>query len=933
MRKRSAAPAASDATSPIMGRKVLLAVVCFLAISKSSADAKINSIKIEDSVGEATSPRLYRKIPDGVYASTSPYAAFSFQIPSFASSPRITHIGPIKQASTLVEKTHGFLKDSYGNKFVGSPQASAYRTAFPQQYVQLQELPAHLAQPLVSAAPTFQYRQVTPHFFGPPQFKVQALQTASPSTANRYAINQPYSFSESFRTLASTPRHHYPTNNKANYADSRETEQHQNQKNVEKSQHVEQIPNAHNKETNGPAPKAQKAIAASASVNKGKKAVINIETKPVVPLLDLTLLEPLTFDNPLVPQVQHFLPRIASVTYQKLPELNVKEIKTQMKEFMIQNTKSYDSGVIEGKPKIYSSKERHPAPRKEKEETTDENDPPRDVPNGEPEILYEIRSPNYKETYQEKVLSYNKQTQTEPVHHSYNEKTEKKPVVYNYVRTSKQPLKVQNVNYDSNDDNPKHLIYNFKPEEIVENKHAENHSPQQNESEDSSDDSGEDKEQSHQRQQNHGQGPERETPHHQEKLEHREQEPKDDVEFVHHNNHQNTPQQSIQAKHPPAENLNPDIEPGITEYEEDIRILPTPKEYDTIKVDPNQHIQHGHVHVNQNSEEPQDRPHNRPHTRPDDSSDESPDDSPRDSPHNLPQSHERSHQPSEEHVHEKSKQIIIKEEIPENGNQNNQELNEEVAENDDKSEEHFEKAYKNAAYGFPSYESNSRDNEKEIYNPETYGKSQYHTDYDVEHTPFQQYQEAGDEYPKSTRSNYKDVRDKTKENYYLDYAINKPKSVENRFRQKENYYKAYMKQKPHYLNDEREGDEKERAKYIAAPAYEYHGSAQKPKQYFAKYQAAPSKVYEYDYSKEAPKDNSAHATRPHQRFKTYTQFVEPQFQYGFEPSALPRLLDSELAAMASNHSPESEKPGMRKKLYKENWYIKQTSTNGRKAAS
>lgn len=246
-----------------------------------------------------------------------------------------------------------------------------------------------------------------------------------------------------------------------------------------------------------------------------------------------------------------------------------------------------------------------------------------------------------------------------------------------------------------------------------------------------------------------------------------------------------------------------------------------------------------------------------------------------------------------------------------------------INQGDDDNEEDFEKAYKEAAIGFPAYERNTNI-EKDIYNPDSYGAPKYKDDDDFKHSPFQQYQEEGDEFPKSARLTYKDGKDNLKEDYFLDYTVHQPESYLDMHKSKVAYYKMFKKQKPkYYFGLAPEHKQKKSEKKLAADLFGYN-TYQKPKQisYFANLKQAPN--FEYNYAKEIPKDSFAYASSG--PIKTKTLFVEPQFQYGFEPSSLPRLLDSELSAMATNNSPESEKPGTRKKIYQETFHIKKTST-------
>ncbi|XP_012545857.2 uncharacterized protein LOC105841638 [Bombyx mori] len=903
-----------------MGRQAFFAVWCLLAFVEALCDSTSAKSVAKDNISAESAPRLYRNVPVGVYASATPYGSYSIPV-KFVSAPRTaaSRLVPVKEAYQ-----NAYLKDSYGNRFIGSPQSLPYKTTYPQQFVQLQELPAHLSQPIVAAAPSYQYRQPTP-------FIVNSHYTLPlQQVAHRFGSSQPYAFGENIKTLApnapaTTQSQSHPTaqqqstSHKAVYANT-QSQDNYNVRNGPKYQRLQQgLKDAEviRSELNSAQDNAQNDKAklqdvpaketAITTVVNGQKTVINLDTKPVLPLLDLSLLEPLTFANPLVPQVQHFLPRINQATYVKLPKPEITENKNYQKEFMIQKTKSYDSGLIKGKPQKLSPKNKVKRPQPE-----DDTDIQRDVPhtptvtvkdtsNASPEISYEINSPNYKETYKEKAVSYNKETNSEPVHYTYGSNTAKKPVHYSYSHSSNEPAKIKKVYYHSSNGEPKQLIYKFNSEEQNkeqngEEKEKSQEAPSQH-AENSSGEShfdGSEKESSEEQHEDDEAVQQNSKHLHPEHREEYHEPPSEQYKKEQHNKqpqYHSRPHATVQN----AEQFHP-----VTHYEENIQLIP-PNKLGHIKVDPGQHVQQQPPQP-QNQSPPQNFDHPIIHER----------------PHNVPQ-----------HIHEKTRKVIIQEETPEEMHSIHEQMKAEMIDHEENNEEDFEKAYKDAAFGFPAYERHSDDVEKDIYNPEIYGIPRDHSNFEIEHVPFQQYQDHGDEFPKTTRVNYKDARDKTKEDYYLDYSISRPQSLTDRYRNKVDYYKLYKNQKPekYTVYDTDKNQEKQSSKYTVVPYVFGTVEDQKPKQTFAKYQAKPL-VYEYDYSKAAPRDNSAYASQPYQNYKSKTLFVEPQFQYGFEPIAIPRLLDSELAAMASNNRPESEKPGMRKKIYKENFYIKKTSTLG-----
>ncbi|XP_035442557.2 uncharacterized protein LOC118270885 [Spodoptera frugiperda] len=1022
-----------------MGRKTILAAVCWLTLSQVLCDK--NSQSVADNVSAESAPRLYGNVPVGVYASAAPYAAYSFHLPQFVAAPKTaaSQVAAVKQ-KPVNQNINTYLMDSYGNRYFETPQQLPYKSAFSQQYVSLQPtLPEHLAQPLVAASPNFQFQQSGPQvFFGAP-IRVSSLQTPTPTPLNQFPSFGRLVYADKVQSLApSSISHNYgfkiPTaqqqssNNKAVFSNTESHEQHGNLKDEPKFQRQQQIPQiivgkpkSENKQATSPAtasetkfqriheipkevrghtqfqrlqehpgaakehtsegaqessthqggnPHSHNAQIQSAPTKQatftyvndinGKKSVVKVQSEPI-PLLDLTLLEPLTFKNPLVPQVQHFLPRINQATYTKLPQANLDGVKNYQKEFMIQKTMSYDSRNANEKPQKNVKKEKKPtnkhnkknnAPKKTHHETLDEA----------PEIVYEINGPGHKETIIEKAISYNKETQPEPVHYSYGSKTENEPVTYSYSRSSKDPGQLKQVRYYGNGQGPSQLIYNFKPEELHEEEHVHKNVPN------SESNSHEDSAQQSEDYKDHPKSSEEydEVPHKEQNHYRRPSQPSNDEPQEHRSNadsshYNNGP---IQQK----EHYN--VDPVVQEYEEDIRLLANAQ----IKVDPTQHVPHAdsehHARApqqEQESEAPHQHHHSSPqkqshhhYSSPQSESQNAPSPhnngelnhhhlpSPQKQPHSSPppQSHihfsspqHESHNAPAAHIHEKSKRIIIHDETPDGRHMHQEQMKAEVFDREENNEEDFEKAYKNAAFGFPAYSKEALEaEEKDIFDPESYGVPPDHVEYNIENTPFQQYQEEGDEFPKEARARYKDSRDKMKEGYYTDYSISKPESLLDRYQNKLGYYKLYKQQKPDYYVADGDDDDKKKqkqkfAQYSVAPTFGYNSkNEEKAKSYYG-HQKPKQQLYEYDYSEGKPRDNSAFASRPYQRYRTKTNFVEPQFQYGFEPISIPKLLDSELAAMASVHRPESEKPGMRKKVYKENWYIKKTSTAGGVPAS
>ncbi|XP_028160920.1 putative uncharacterized protein DDB_G0291608 [Ostrinia furnacalis] len=984
------------------------ALCCWLTLSgiHEATGKTVNNLVVKDTVSAESAPRLYRNVPLGVYASAAPYAAYSFHLPAFIAAPKAaaSRVVPVKEQLVL-HNVNGYLRDSYGNKYVDTPQTAAYKTAFPQQFLPLQELPAHLSQPLLAAP---QSKQTAPHYFVGSPYRFQVANNAPTSSFGGYS--QPFAFAQNFGSLAPSQAHTHahaapshtqaltaqqqPSSNSAVYANSQTAQQHQvnqykNPQNEVKFQrlehhlegnHAETAHSAENSQENKAQIQAAPAKTSVTAIVNGKKTVISLDTKPPVPLLDLSLLEPLTFANPLVPQVQHFLPRINEATYHKLPEFNVNEAKQHKKDIVVQKTKSYDSG---------KSKHRNDGPKKKTKQPSSHSDnhhkshpvnptiTVKGTPNKSPEFSYEIKSPNYKETYKEENISYNKATASDPVNYSYDKKTQsepisysyqkteqKEPVHYNFVHTSKEPVQIKQVNYQVTSQGPKQLIYTFKPEEQNrEHNHAESDDGGSSEDGGSAEESDNDApppsnpQNSHNNQPHHSE-PSKPTPYPQNNFNNQphynepsrptynfvplgpesqfrpqghvvyyspnqavRQHKSNDIithrsngniqlvpnEEVRYEEHQEAPQRNSQHAKGPAQHTEAEYHP-TPEYEEDIKIVPSEAPSDEFLKQiesynkpppPLTSLEQYQKFVEQQT---------------------------RAQPTQPPQQYSS----AAPVVLEKAKRIIIQEESPEEMHSHHEQIKAEMVDHEDNNEEDFEKAYKNAAFGFDAFEKKAADIEKDIYSPSSYGfsPSSDQGDFEVEKTPFQEYQAEGDSFPKSSRANYKDARDSTKEDYYLDYSVNRPESLADRYQNKANYYKLYQSQKPEkYFAGDQDKKKKKSEKYTVAPSFDF--APEKKQNYFAQYKAEPIK-YEYNFGKEAPRDSSAHASRPYQRLKSKTHFVEPQFQYGFEPIGLPRLLDSELAAMASNDSPESEKPGMRKKIYKENWYIKKTSTSGGK---
>lgn len=1008
-----------------------LVVACLGTVSASG---------IKDNANAAGAPRLYRNAPLGIYASAAPHGAFTFQVPSIALKP--TQLIPVNQESLVIEKSNGYLKDSYGNRFLAPSQSVAYKTTFPQQFVQLQHLPDHLAQPL-SATPSYHFPQGPPQAFFSSQYRLPSVDAVT-SPLTRYGVTHPFAYAGGVKSLTPASDQQFQfvspvaqqaanSNNQVIYG----TQSYSPAHNEQKFQRLEEKPAAHHHNENLEAPR-QPQVAQSIksqvqtpvrhtvkTTHNGKDTVVQIETKPPLPLLDLSLLEPLTFANPIVPQVQHYLPKINAVTYKELHPADVDEVKKHNNEFVVQKTKSYDSGIIKGKPQSDAPKKKQKTPPKK--DTTvhvhyeKKSEKPSIKVKGKPndaEYSYEIQSPNYKETYNEQVVSYNKETKNDPITYTYQKETQKEPVTYSFSHSSKDPGQTQKVQYVKKDPVSNHLVYQFQPAEQNVKHNDGHHSSPEPESDDSGESDSDDEapsydhahydthhdkpSHSHQATPSHSHHSHPSTPsQHSHKPTHSHSSQSHHPSTHSHNpahshssqsHHPSThshSHSSSQSHHPSTQSHDPTHSHSASQSHH-----PTTHSHSSGHAHPSPHPSTSQSHHSTPHSHSADHVHPSPHphyatghpathshqSQPQHSNDEQQSHNPQQAYYTVtqkspqyynhpeltplhefmenlrfipsytnaairvdpnqhvqkqpgsPQYYIQQKTPgarseaqltSEPVIYEKSKKIIIQEESPDEVHSHQEKLTAQMVGKEENNEEDFEKSYKEAAYGFPAYDRDSRESEDDIYNPESYGEPQNSEEDTGKH--FEEYQEEGDEFPKFARLGYKDSRDKTKESYFQDYSIQKPESMTDRYQSKINYYKMFLKHKPEKLRHSGNSDKnKELAKYTVAPSFFDSAPKQKSKQ-SAAYKAAPT--FEYDYLKDS-RDSSAHASRPSLRFKSRTHFVEPQFQYGFEPIAIPRL-DSELDTMASNLSPESEKPGTRKKVYKENWYIKKTSTSSK----
>lgn len=885
------------------------------------------------------------------------------------------------------------LKDSYGNRFVESkqsPQVVSFKP-FPQQYVPLQELPPHFAQPL--AAPSFPgLKQIhAPQIILGSQYKIpiQNLQQSAPKQQTQYQFPQGSYYAGTLKSLAPHPvahtqfrspfvqlsapgqsyNHlpafsygqlpapfHYGTNvihdqrgatptptaqqqsssNEAVYANAhseeyqpedgpkfqRDESPQEESSEEEQQQHARPIVH-HTDKLKQKVPIRETTVT---SYHNGVKASVNLKTKPPLPLLDISLLEPLTFDNPLVPQHQHFLPKISQATYHKLPGYNANASK---KHKPVHKTKSYDDETPKIKPRKVGPKKKQGFPRVQVQnvyydEVASASTVRPIIANESPEITYEIDTPTHKETYKEQTINYNKETKSEPVHITYGSQKTDAPVHYTYTHSSKEPVHIKEVHYEGKGEGPKHIVNKINSDEHKdERKHHQ--------SEDSGEPSEEDGPLRHYHSDHHDNDHNINHHNNYEHKHHHKEHPEKQNHHDNRNQHNESPKQSHQQKpehreeeyhhHSPSIGSQkqdvPEFKPiqyytktssgifrPINEYEEEIRIAAP------IKVNPNQHVQ---TRTEPRPQSPSQQQHSH-------SSGSQPS-----SPQHNSQSHQTHHAPTA-HVHDKTKSVTIQEETPEPSQHNKG-----IFGHDEDNEKEFEQAYKNAAFGFPAY-GKSTDIEKDFYTPVSYEPTQH--SFDPKNSPFEQYHSQSDNFPKSVRVSYKDLMEKMKDDYFTDLSISKPENLADYYKKKTDYYKLYKNQKPEkYIafNDAGQNKQKTNEKYTVPYSF-YPTQDMTMKQLMTQYKATPF-VQEIDYSKAFPRDNSAHSTQPLHRYKSNTYFVEPQFQYGFEPVSIPRLLDSELATMASNNSPESEKPGTRKKFYKENFYIKKTSTSDPGSAS
>lgn len=988
--------------------QVLITAVCWLALCEAlEVKRQVNSSLVLDNESAESAPPLYARSGRtvGVYASNSPYGVYSYNAPNVINGPVTagSQVAPVSVSDSFSKGSNGYfksLRDSYG-KFLATPQAVAFKAAFPQQFLPIQALPAHLSQPLAAATtPNLQYKPFAQNYFFGTPYKVpsQFSHSAIPTPLTQLGFTKPPVYPGIIKNVSpvssyfpgnnefprfATVQQQQATGSKSFYANAPDIKQKPQSHNVASAHgSTHKLRENKDKEQIQAAP-AQTSVTA---IVNGKRTVVTLETKPPIPQLDISLLEPLTFANPVVPQVQHFLPKLDSATYAKLPVYNIQHSSKKHKDVPVQRINVYNNEPEQTKLKKTSNKKKTPQQNvSTKPQIVVNNENP-----DEQEFSYEIDMPNHKETYNEQVVTYKKQTDPEPVTYSYNKQSQSEPENYSYSHSSKEPLKVTHVEYGDNE-SPKHLVYTLSPEEHEEENDAEMYHRQPEPSTESNDDEepvvqrqytrydGENKKhvedndeysKRHEdyddgelpKQFTHNESPDgpsygssyqdlpqhhstQQTPghvyysgnqhstspqHHKNRHVHHSHSP---AHYHHHNHHHSTertsnpiqntesPRQSLEGEHrgqeykqQPKQELQHEVTNNIKstpdyysqpltvavqnaiqlitpEYEEDIKILPT--------------------HPPNASQQIQNNPSPSPYPKPFSS--------------------------TTPHVLEQSNRVIIKdkEETPDENHTSMEQVMSEIDGEEESEEEDFEKAYKASAFGFPAYEALTEvkeDNESDVDNPDSYGAPLYQTgDFNVNHA-FERYQAANDQYPKAMRSLYKDARDNKKEDYYLDFAVNKPDVYADHYKKKADYYKLFKKHQPEnsfFQNrdeNNRESIENEDERKIeSASSYLYPVSpAQKPKQILYKSQyKAPKIIFNYEYGK--PRDSRAYASQPYVH-KHKTNFVEPQFQYGFQPIQAPLVLDSELAAMASNNSPESEKPGMRKKLYEENWYIKKTTT-------
>ncbi|XP_047984508.1 LIM domain-containing protein A-like [Leguminivora glycinivorella] len=1020
-----------------MGRKAFIAVAWLISAWT------VTGSKVKDNES-ATSARLYRNakgIYASAYAGAAPHGAFSFHVPTAVPAASASKLIPVKQESIVIQNSNGFLKDSYGNKFVETPTSVAYKATFPQQFVQLQHLPAHLAQPL-AAAPALRLPPGAPQAFFGPQLRLHALDAVTSPLTRYGSLAHPFVYAGNVNSLtpASDQQFHFgapknaqqdSSNKKVVYA----AQGHNQLQKEPKFQRLEEKPHhneyykssgqqassvkAHNGKQNqhqepkfqrleenpyyndyydAPRQLASPSIRAKVqtpithtvrTTHNGKDTIVQIETKPPLPLVDLSLLEPLTFADPIVPQVQHYLPTISPLTLQALHPQDAED--KNEKEFVVQKTKSYDSGVVKGQGHADAPKKKQKKPPKKDADVYINFESKSEKPSikvkgkpNDPGYSYEIKSPGHKETFNQQVISYNKETKSDPVSYTYEKQTQKEPVTYSYSHNSNDPGQAK-VQYVKKDPAPStHPVYNFEPEQA--NEHQESSKPAPEESDDSNESSESDDEgpaddhaqynsephhdkpsHSEHSSQSHQHHPNSDHPHHSSHSDHpgpsthsyhssHSDHPHPSTHSHHssHSDHPGPSTHSHQSSHAPpthsyssssshpspatyqtqSQHLQPEHKaqlnasptptywvvsskpqyytaaastpklPTLHEYVENLRFLPSYPSPPSaaISVNPSRPpLQQAQYYVQQTT----------------------------------PRARSEGSLVSEPVIYEKSKKIIIQEESPEEVHSHQEKLTAqmETVGGDGDSEEDFEKSYKAAAYGFPAYDrDDSGETHDEVYK-QNYGEPpQDHSgeESDDKHSPFEQYTEEGDQFPKSSRLSYKDDRDKVQEDYFLGYSLNKPQIMTDKYQSKIDYYKMFLKNKPEKL---RVADANKKAsklsKYTVEPSFFDSAPKQKQKQSAsyksAAYKSAP--VFEYSYDKEAPRDSSAFASRP-SRYRSTTHFVEPQFQYGFEPIAIPRI-DAEQETMATNLSPESDKPGTRKKLYKENWYIKKTTTSSK----
>ncbi|GBP44572.1 hypothetical protein EVAR_75029_1 [Eumeta japonica] len=931
----------------------------------------------------------------------APHGAYSFHAPAFHVPPKNAGPSiPVQRENIVIHKQNGYLKDSYGNHFVESPQSVAYKTMFPQQFVPLQELPSHLAQPLLAASPGLHFKETVPHFsYGSPVRVSQYYQAPAHFSAPAFSFkgpdhSHPAAYAEKTLRVSAPAQERYvqavpsaaqePSNHQVVYSNNYKPHKPQ----PVGFQRLEELPKApaaqHGNDQRNQKlqnhksssqklnlPPNQKSVEKVTVINDGKKTVVSFTTRPPLPLLNLDLLQPLVFENPVVPQVQHYLPRINYITYDQPPQSNKQAEPKQQNEVHVQSF--YSEIVNKPQPEPASGNEEYQ--EREREEYNRNAAPP-----ASEQVSAEIDGPNEEfiplildENFHDERARQNSYERA-PIPQQYDNREEPRSPPREHHRVHSSPHDHQN----SRQLNPEQYKSNSSPDDQPQSRpspHSKYNSPSPSEDERYS--------QPHQEPHTRPRAQYHSEPQSNEQHNLRPS-PKDHspVQPLQHDSHQPKSLSQEQPQSRPSKTTNEHPVEHHHFYVE--KHNPKPFSYsikhyephgeqrkENVPHQPELHVEKQPIIIKQEKEAPPKV--NNINAKSQQETDEGwipkfepiqvrpleilqelwhepqkVSQKPQFEEEYIKQQFEKQQQAFEPqprnpaprdapimHVKEKTKQIIIQEEEPEEMHEHREKLIAEMMEQEENNEQDFEKAYKEAAFGFPAY-GRSSEEEKDIYNPNSYGVAREQAEYDFENTPFQRYVQEGDHFPRSARLGYKDERDHDKEEYYLDFSVKKPESMLDRFKKKENYYKLYKKSNPdNYftsVNKKPKNEPKKSEKYVVDFDYKPAEDREPKTAFSAPYKVKPKFAYSYEKSK--PKHSGfSHDSRPSQSFNKWrtTQFVEPQFQYGFEP--LPPVLDGELSAMASSDSPEREKPGTRKKIYKENWYIHKTSTSAGNADS